>query len=133
LIDTDQQEQKDGRALLGRNLPEVRLLGYSSTSGSGSAILATEQGVFPATAAEYASLCVYFIESIHIAGTTMRTNIVIDDKLMAEALKATGARTKREVVELGLRALVQLKQQERIRGVRGKLRWTGDLERMRTD
>jgi Arc/MetJ family transcription regulator len=63
----------------------------------------------------------------------MRTNIVIDDKLMAEALKLTGARTKREVVELGLRALIQLKQQERIRGVRGKLRWTGDLERMRTD
>jgi Arc/MetJ family transcription regulator len=64
---------------------------------------------------------------------TMRTNIVIDDKLMADALKATGARTKREVVELGLRALIQLKQQERIRGFRGKLRWTGDLERMRTD
>jgi Arc/MetJ family transcription regulator len=63
----------------------------------------------------------------------MRTNIVIDDKLMEDALKATGARTKREVVELGLRALVQLKQQERIRGFRGKLKWTGDLERMRTD
>ncbi|HUH00320.1 MAG TPA: type II toxin-antitoxin system VapB family antitoxin [Gammaproteobacteria bacterium] len=63
----------------------------------------------------------------------MRTNIVIDDKLMAEALKVTGAHTKREVVELGLRALVQLKQQERIRGYRGKLKWTGDLERMRTD
>lgn len=63
----------------------------------------------------------------------MRTNIVIDDKLMADALKATGAKSKREVVELGLRALVQLKQQERIRGFRGKLKWTGDLERMRTD
>jgi Arc/MetJ family transcription regulator len=63
----------------------------------------------------------------------MRTNIVIDDKLMADALKATGAKTKREVVELGLRALIQLKQQERIRGFRGKLRWTGNLERMRTD
>lgn len=63
----------------------------------------------------------------------MRTNIVIDDKLMAAALKVTGARTKREVVELGLRALVQLKQQERIRGYRGKLKWTGDLGRMRTD
>jgi AbrB family looped-hinge helix DNA binding protein len=59
---------------------------------------------------------------------TMRTNIVIDDKLMADALKVTGARTKREVVELGLRTLIQLKQQERIRGFRGKLRWTGDLE-----
>jgi Arc/MetJ family transcription regulator len=63
----------------------------------------------------------------------VRTNIVIDDKLMADALKATGAKSKREVVELGLRALVQLKQQERIRGFRGKLKWTGDLERMRTD
>lgn len=63
----------------------------------------------------------------------MRTNIVIDDRLMADALKATGARTKREVVELGLRALVRLKQQERIRGYRGKLKWQGDLERMRTD
>jgi Arc/MetJ family transcription regulator len=64
---------------------------------------------------------------------TLRTNIVIDDKLMAEALKATGARTKREVVELGLRTLVQLKRQERIRGFRGKLKWQDDLERMRTD
>lgn len=58
---------------------------------------------------------------------------MIDDRLMADALKATGARTKREVVELGLRALVRLKQQERIRGYRGKLKWQGDLERMRTD
>jgi Arc/MetJ family transcription regulator len=64
---------------------------------------------------------------------TLRTNIVIDDKLMAEALKATGARTKREVVELGLRTLVQLKRQERIRGFRGKLKWQDDLDRMRTD
>lgn len=63
----------------------------------------------------------------------MRTNIVIDDQLMADALKVTGARSKREVVEMGLRTLVQLKQQERIRGFRGKLKWTGDLERMRTD
>ncbi|MFU8896732.1 MAG: type II toxin-antitoxin system VapB family antitoxin [Gammaproteobacteria bacterium] len=63
----------------------------------------------------------------------MRTNIVIDDQLMADALKVTGAKSKREVVEMGLRTLVQLKQQERIRGFRGKLKWTGDLERMRTD
>jgi Arc/MetJ family transcription regulator len=64
---------------------------------------------------------------------SMRTNIVIDDRLMADALKATGARSKREVVELGLRTLVQLKEQERIRGYRGKLRWQADLERLRTD
>lgn len=63
----------------------------------------------------------------------MRTNIVIDDRLMAEALKATGARTKKEAVELGLKTLIRLKRQERIRGYRGKLRWAGDLEKMRTD
>ena len=63
----------------------------------------------------------------------MRINIVIDDQLMADALAVTGAKSEREVVEMGLRTLVQLKQQERIRGFRGKLTWTGDLERMRTD
>lgn len=63
----------------------------------------------------------------------MRTNIVIDEKLMAQALKVTGARTKKEAVELGLKALISLKQQERIRGFRGKLRWTGDLDEMRID
>jgi Arc/MetJ family transcription regulator len=63
----------------------------------------------------------------------MRTNIVIDEKLMADAIKATGARTKKEAVELGLKTLVRLKQQERIRGYRGKLRWSGDLDKMRTD
>lgn len=63
----------------------------------------------------------------------MRTNIVIDDKLIDEALRATGARTKREVVELGLKALIQLKRQEAIRGFRGKLKWRDDLERMRSD
>ena len=62
---------------------------------------------------------------------SMRTNIVIDDELMAEALEATGAKTKREVVELGLRTLVRLKHQERIRGYKGKLKWTGSLDRMR--
>jgi len=62
----------------------------------------------------------------------MRTNIVIDDRLLAEAMKATGARTKREAVELGLQALVQLHRQQAIREWRGKLRWTGELERLRT-
>jgi Arc/MetJ family transcription regulator len=63
----------------------------------------------------------------------MRTNIVIDDNLMAAALRATGLKTKREVVELGLKTLVRLKKQERIRGLRGKLEWQDDLERMRVD
>lgn len=63
----------------------------------------------------------------------MRTNIVIDDALMAEAMKATGAATKKEAVELGLKALVRLRRQAGIRAFRGKLGWRGDLDAMRTD
>ncbi len=63
----------------------------------------------------------------------MRTNIVIDDKLMNDALQATGLKTKREAVELGLRTLLKLRKQEEIRRLRGQLRWEGDLDAMRTD
>ncbi len=63
----------------------------------------------------------------------MRTNIVIDDDLMANAMKMTGLRTKREAVELGLKTLIKLKKQEDIRRFRGKLHWDGDLEEMRSD
>jgi Arc/MetJ family transcription regulator len=61
----------------------------------------------------------------------MRTNIDIDDKLMGEALKATGLKTKKDAVELGLKTLIRLKKQESIRAFRGKLTWTGDLDDMR--
>jgi len=63
----------------------------------------------------------------------MRTNIVIDDDLIAEAMKLSGARTKREAVEDSLRLMVQLKRQERIRRARGKLKWVGNLDAMRRD
>lgn len=63
----------------------------------------------------------------------MRTNIDIDDKLMKDALKASGAKTKREAVELGLKSLVQLRAQEKARELRGKVTWEGDLDAMRTD
>jgi Arc/MetJ family transcription regulator len=63
----------------------------------------------------------------------MRTNIVIDDKLMKETLRLTGLKTKREAVELGLRTIVRLRKQEEIRRFRGKLKWQGDLDAMRTD
>jgi Arc/MetJ family transcription regulator len=63
----------------------------------------------------------------------MRTNIVIDDKLMSEALRDSGAKTKREVVELGLQTLVRLRKQSGIRSLRGKLEWQGDLDAMRRD
>ena len=63
----------------------------------------------------------------------MRVSIVIDDDLLERAMRATGAKTKREVVGLGLATLVRLKEQEEIRGLRGKLRWTGDLDETRRD
>ena len=63
----------------------------------------------------------------------MRTNIVIDDNLMTDALQITGLKTKKEAVELGLKALIRLKKQEEIKKFRGKLKWEGDLDSMRTD
>jgi Arc/MetJ family transcription regulator len=63
----------------------------------------------------------------------MRTNIVIDDMLMKDALRATGLTTKREAVELGLRMLVRLSRQTEFRRFRGRLKWEGDLDAMRTD
>jgi Arc/MetJ family transcription regulator len=63
----------------------------------------------------------------------MRTNIEIDDKLMKDALRAAGVKTKREVVELGLKTLVQLQAQEKARALKGKITWEGDLDAMRTD
>ncbi len=63
----------------------------------------------------------------------MRTNIVIDDALMKQAMQASGARSKREAVELGLRTLVKLQQQTEIRAFRGRLAWEGDQEAQRLD
>jgi Arc/MetJ family transcription regulator len=63
----------------------------------------------------------------------MRTNIVIDDRLMKRAMRASGATTKREAVEKGPKLLAQMKQQEKIRTLRGKVLWEGDLDAMRRD
>jgi Arc/MetJ family transcription regulator len=62
----------------------------------------------------------------------MRTNIEIDDRLMREAMKAAGAKTKRETVEQALKLMVRLTKQENlIRAARGKLHWEGNLDEMR--
>lgn len=63
----------------------------------------------------------------------MRTNIVIDEKLMNDALLATGLKTKKEVVELGLKTLVRLDRQKQIKELKGKLKWDGDLDEMRSN
>ncbi len=62
----------------------------------------------------------------------MRTNIVLDDQLVQAAMKATGLTTKRAVVEAGLTLLVQVKSQAGIRRLRGKVKWEGNLDELRT-
>ena len=63
----------------------------------------------------------------------MRTNIVIDDELMQEALKLSGFRTKKDAVEAGLKLLIEFSRQTKVKNFRGKLKWSGDLDKMRTD
>jgi Arc/MetJ family transcription regulator len=63
----------------------------------------------------------------------MRTNIVIDDKLMNEAIKICGYKTKKETVEEALKLLIALGIQNKIRRYRGKIIWQGDLDKMRKD
>ncbi len=63
----------------------------------------------------------------------MRTNIVIDDAIMKEAMMLSKLKTKKAVVEASLKLLVRIKKQEQIKSLRGKLKWDGDLEKMRLD
>jgi len=63
----------------------------------------------------------------------IRTNIVLDDDLLARAKELTGLDTKRAVVDEALRTLVGLKEQEAVRELRGRLLWEGNLNEMRRD
>ena len=63
----------------------------------------------------------------------MRTNVVIDDKLMSRAMRTSGCRTKRSTIESGLRLLVHVNSQKKLRHLKGKITWEGDLEEMRRD
>ena len=63
----------------------------------------------------------------------MRTNVVIDDKLMSRAVRSSGCRTKRATIESGLRLLVQVNSQKKLRTLKGRITWEGDLEEMRRD
>ena len=77
-------------------------------------------------------MCIIKILDTH-REIVMRTNIIIDDSLMAEALDVSGNKTKKETVEEALKLLITLKNQAKIRNFRGKLQWEGDLNIMRTD
>ena len=61
----------------------------------------------------------------------MRTNIEIDDDLIKEAMRLTGIKTKKAVVEAALAQMLSLKKQERLKDLRGKLKWEGNLDEMR--
>lgn len=70
-------------------------------------------------------MCI-FIKNIH-----MRTNIDIDENLIQEAMKLTGITTKKAAVEEALRQMVSLKKQAKLKDLRGKLKWEGNLDEMR--
>lgn len=63
----------------------------------------------------------------------MRTNVVVNDKLIKDALELSGLRTKKDAIEAGLKLLVEFNRQARVRDFRGKLKWVGNLDEMRTD
>ncbi len=63
----------------------------------------------------------------------MRTNIELDDHLIAQAMRSTGAPTKRAAVEAGLRLLVQTHAQTNLRKLRGAITWQGNLDQLRLD
>lgn len=65
--------------------------------------------------------------------TARRTNVVIDEELMEQALRTSGCRTKRAAIESGLRLLVQVNIQQKLRQLKGKITWEGDLEETRRD
>lgn len=61
----------------------------------------------------------------------MLTNVTADRELIAQAMKCTGLKTKKAVIDEALRTLIRLKGQERARRLRGKLHWDGNLDEMR--
>ena len=61
----------------------------------------------------------------------VRTNIVLDSKLVEAGLKATGLKTRRQLVDFALRELLRHKQQKKLLSLKGKVTWEGDLEAMR--
>ncbi len=62
----------------------------------------------------------------------MRTNIVIDDKLMKEAQRLSGIKTKKETIEEALKNFIRINKQKEFRKLRGKIKWEGNLDEMRT-
>ena len=60
-----------------------------------------------------------------------RTNIVLDEALIEAGLKATGLKTRKELVDFALRDLLRREAQRKILELKGKVHWEGDLPEMR--
>jgi Arc/MetJ family transcription regulator len=75
-------------------------------------------------------MCIDGRDDTH-AEAPMRTNIEIDDELMREPLRRTGLKTKRAVIEAGLRALIRLSRQKKILDLAGKVIGRGNLDESR--
>ena len=63
----------------------------------------------------------------------MRTNVVVDDSLMSKAMSVTGLKTKKAIIEEALKLILRINKQKSIKKLRGKLKWSGDLNKMRLD
>jgi Arc/MetJ family transcription regulator len=87
-----------------------------------------QQAVLPSVS-RAARMCIQLLAYTH--WRVMRTNIEIDDRLLAQAQAATGATTKKETVRLGLELLVRLDRQAAVRELRGEVHWDGDLDDLR--
>jgi Arc/MetJ family transcription regulator len=68
----------------------------------------------------------------HVYGRGVRTNIEIDDKLMAEAMRAAGLDTKKATVDFALRELVRRRRRAAVASLRGNVEWLGDLDESRS-
>lgn len=77
-------------------------------------------------------MCIFKYDYTH-SRNRMRTNVVINDRLMEDALETSGIKTKKDVIEEGLKLLVWFNRQKSTRHLRGKIKWDGDLNAMRTD
>ena len=63
----------------------------------------------------------------------MRTNVVLNDDLVKEAIELGEFKSKKAATEAGLKLIIQIKSQEKLKELRGKLKWEGDIEAMRID
>lgn len=60
-----------------------------------------------------------------------RTNVVINEQLMAECMEVTGLKTKKSVIDYALRELLRKNSQKKVLDLQGKINWDGDLTKMR--